>query len=1032
MRDFDTYFPALGRLWGSLTAKFLLGLIPVFVIVAGIGFTILSEVDQKQDTELLAARVGAKAAKISNLLTRHHSMGHGRMTRDLISMFATDQAVLCVELRNPDGSVAARHPGRLGCSGVSAGYRLTIPVGDTKSSLLTVFNDAEIAAAAAERRSLQLAVLAVAFAISIISALIGFRLFVARPLGRLHGSIKHIVDTGERVPIDRVGRDEIGRVIGAFNQMVDREEQRESELEAANRNFADLNRTLEERVAARTQQLLDSSRNTEELIGNYASGIYIHRNFKPLYANDTLLEMLGFESLDAFLSIQSTEQLLAPEERERIWGYHQARLKGEEAPPDYDFWALKRNGDKLYVNNRSFVLNWEGEPAVCTTLYDLTERLETQKTLADQQFLLGSILENTHEGFWFIDLERRTTDVNPAMCKILGRPKEEVVGRTIFEFVDEENQRIFEEQVKLRDSGQTTAYEIELQRPDGSLVPCLNNATRLLTADGEHIGSVGIWADITEIKTTQRRLEAEMEKAQAASVAKSEFLAIASHELRTPLNGVLGMTNLLEASDMSGQQRDWVEIIGRSSRGLLSQLNDILDISKIESGRVEIEYRDFNIRELVQDVLSLMGARAAEQNLDLGADVASDVPNFVRGDPTRVRQVLINIVGNAVKFTAAGSISVSVSVDEPIGKMGSLRFEVVDTGPGIEPDARSRIFEKFTQADSSTTRKFGGTGLGLAICKDLVALLGGQIGVESEPGKGSMFWFTVNFENASTDAAAVADISAAADFAAPVLPALRLLVAEDNSVNQLVASEILTREGHTVDIVGNGIDAVNAIKSGDYDAVLMDVHMPEMDGLQATRAIRKLPGGKSETPIIALTSAAMTGDRKEIVDAGMSGYVAKPFELSDLLAALGDHFDAPNTREELVEPQLPNPSDAGVRGVDLSTVDEFIRDNESLWQRVKDMFRETSPECIEELEEAFANRDRAVIQRAAHTIKSSSLHVGATRLSELCRQLEALAESDDPAISPACLDAILDEFRVVMGDLEQADISTPQHAEAAT
>ena len=373
--------------------------------------------------------------------------------------------------------------------------------------------------------------------------------------------------------IDISDSDGLGLLASEFNTMAGALSARDrllshqlEEINCAQRELEGMNRDLEDRVEARSAELADSEQRLHQLIESYVSGIYIHREFKPIYANQTLLDMFGFDGLEEFRAIESTESMLAPEERERVWGYHRARLRGESAPGDYDFWALKKNGERFCVNNRSFVVNWDGQQAVCTTLYDLTEKRETEKSLAEQQHLMNALLENTNEGFWFIDLEGKTTDVNPAMGRILDRAREDIIGKKIFDFVDENNAGIFREHLARRKEGVSAGYEIELQRPDGSNIACINNATPLYTSDGERMGSVGILSDITDIKQTQRSLEQEKERAEAANIAKSEFLATMSHEIRTPMNGVLGMAGLLLKTGLGPKQKHYAERIKQSAR----------------------------------------------------------------------------------------------------------------------------------------------------------------------------------------------------------------------------------------------------------------------------------------------------------------------------------------------------------------------------------------------------------------------------------------------------------------------------------
>jgi PAS domain S-box-containing protein len=983
----------------------------------------LGQFDRRDDGDSLATRIGNQAAGVAGAIARHDGQNHPALAQDLMASLASDRAVTCVEYRDTrTDRLLAAIPPRIGCQNNVTGHRLALPVDERGThTLLTVFSDAEIAANVQARRTLDLVLIAFAFIIATMSALISFRLIVGRPLKRLYASIKRISDTGERVPVNASVGDELGRIIAAFNEMLERESQREQRLDAANSEITALNRTLEDRVRVRSDELHDSEQRLRHLIESFSSGIYIHAKFKPIYANQTLLRMFGFDGQDDFLAIESTEVLLAPEERDRIWGYHQARLRGDPAPTDYDFLALKKNGDRFYVNNRSFVVDWDGQEAVCTTLFDVTERRETETSLIEQQHLMSSLLERTQEGFWFIDLEGNTTDVNPAMCRILDRSREDIVGKNIFEFVDEENEKIFHDQIARRKKGLTGAYEISLQRPDGSNLPCLNNATPLFRSDGERSGSVGMWTDISEIKSTQRSLEQEKERAQAASIAKSEFLAIVSHELRTPMNGVLGMAGLLLRSDLSEEQRHRIEVIKQSGESLLGLLNDILDISKIESGHVEIEISHFDLREMMEGVAALLQSRAEQKGVAYSTHIEADVPDILVGDLARTQQILINIIGNAIKFTEAGSIRVSVSQAAIDQTTSVIRFEVADTGPGIGAPAQNKIFEKFTQADASTTRRFGGTGLGLAISRELVQLMGGDIGLDSTPGKGSTFWFTAPCEIGDRKIIAdgpVADVSADTR-ALQNGPYLRILVAEDNAVNQEIARDTLEAAGHAVDIVANGLEAVGAVQSFPYDIVLMDVHMPEMDGPTATGKIRALPGDISGIPIIALTADAMVGDREKFLAAGMNDYVAKPFDLQQLLSSIAHCMGQTLPYDE------PAPSVHAGRGSDapadtglsLTTIDPFIVGRPDLWKRIVAIYLKDTPTSLDALEQALSDGDPVAIHLAAHTIKSASANIGAVRLSNLCRQLEAAAGEARLDTAAALITEILSEFDVVSAAL---------------
>ena len=429
----------------------------------------------------------------------------------------------------------------------------------------------------------------------------------------------------------------------------------------------------------------------------------------------------------------------------------------------------------------------------------------------------------------------------------------------------------------MRDSARTLQpwkIDARMIRNDGSIVWCHGTMHTSRRDDGTVVWD-GFMGDITERVTLEALLEAARDKAEAAARAKSEFLATMSHEIRTPMNGIIGFATLILETDLTPLQREHAETVRNAARGLLVILNDVLDYSKIEAGRVDLERVSFSPASVIDETVSIMAESARQKGVTLARAAAPDVPPWAVGDPHRLRQILLNLAGNALKFTERGKVDVRVAVraDDP----RRLRFEVADTGIGIADEVRVRLFDRFTQGDSSVTRRFGGTGLGLAICKRLVELMGGAIGVDSTVGVGSTFWFEVPL----VPAAPAADGSAADKTVLPARP-LRILLVDDAEMNRRLAVFMLQAAGHRVEAAADGAAAVDAAAREAFDVILMDVQMPGIDGYEATRRIRGLPGGGS-VPVIAMTANVMQEDVDRCFAAGMDAHLSKPIDKGELL-----------------------------------------------------------------------------------------------------------------------------------------------------
>ncbi len=642
-----------------------------------------------------------------------------------------------------------------------------------------------------------------------------------------------------------------------------------------------------------------------EALERATAGVLLIDAGRIVYANAQATTLLG-RPPGALIGLETVDILPADALARHRIALQNVLQHGGTAHNEY---RLQRpDGTWIAVAVSSSGIAYNGRTAALAVLHDIGERLRADAELKGRRDQLESLVqERTRElslaeaftrpfadnlpgriVYW--DRDMRCLFANRFYCEWFGFKRENIVGRTVDEIFPERRWRPVEPQIQRTLAGEPQLFEREetdlAGRAATTLVHFLPD-----TADGEVRGFYVFAMDITERKQASQRLQAlndelviERDRAQAAARAKSAFLANMSHEIRTPMNAIIGLTHLMQRDtrDALGQER--LGKVSDAAHHLLGIINDVLDLSKIDAGKIELEAVDFDLDETIARSCSMVAGPAHAKGLQLQVD-SSALPRHVRGDPTRLSQILVNLLGNAVKFTERGSVSLRGSLLAREGERLSLRFEVHDTGIGIEPERVDRLFDAFEQSDSSTTRRFGGTGLGLAVTRQLVELMGGAVGVRSTPGVGSTFWVTVCVRPAPAreeqpDAAALtATPPQRAQFDA------RVLLAEDNLINQEVARELLRAAGCEVDVADNGQRAVEMARAGGYDLILMDVQMPELDGIEASRQIRALPG-LSRLPIIAMTANAFAEDRAACLAAGMNDHVAKPVHAATLYDTL--------------------------------------------------------------------------------------------------------------------------------------------------
>jgi PAS domain S-box-containing protein len=895
------------------------------------------------------------------------------------------------------------------------------------------------------------------------------------------------------------------------------------------------------------------------LIDNLPDIIFIKDSeYRLVTVNQAYVRQFGFDSEQQVLGKTDFEFCPADlaqvyrEDDRRVILHNETLINREEpivAPDGTRHWILTTK-----VPLRDATGEVLGLVGIC---HDITKRKQTEEALQESEWLYHSLVDNLPVYFVRKDREGRVVYANAALCELLQRPLDDVLGKTDLDFFPRElAEKYRRDDQRVMDSGEVFT-DIEENRSDGRFFYFEVRKTPVRDASGRIIGTQAIFWDVTQRQQALQDLAEAKEAAEAANRAKSDFLANMSHEIRTPMNAIIGMTGLVLDTPLAHEQRDYLETVRDSAEALMGIINDILDFSKIEAGKIELERSPFEIREWLGDAMKALAVRAHGKGIELAYHVDPRLPAFLVGDGLRLRQVIVNLVGNAIKFTQNGEVVVDVALDRDTNGELELGFTVSDTGIGIAAEHRDRIFQAFEQADMSTTRRFGGTGLGLAISSRLVDLMGGRIDVDSEPGRGSRFRFNAVFHKPSGEEAAIEppDITrliglrvlivddnatnrriveemcrnwqmqpvSAPDAAAaiallrdatragrpfqlvltdasmpdvdgfmlsaeiardptlastvvmmltsldrrgdatrceqlgvsayllkpvkqselfdaiamavgahpaalgaepgrestpiPSLPPLAVLLAEDSLANQKLAVGLLTRWGHTVSVVGNGREALEAVKSQRFDAVLMDIQMPEVDGLQATHDIRQweqAAGG--HLPIIAMTAHAMKGDRERCLAGGMDGYVAKPIRPADLASTL----------EQFFRPAADSPRPAAPARVDGPSCDAAVDWDTALRtaQGDRDLLKDVAAACLSELpglldhlDTAIQRGDAPLVARLAHTIKGN-LRTMAGRGSDFAQQLEQAGKSAQLDQTSEPLSSLRREVDAVCSELE--------------
>ncbi len=606
----------------------------------------------------------------------------------------------------------------------------------------------------------------------------------------------------------------------------------------------------------------------------------------------SLALILGWEQRDYVFSMDEWLSGVLEEDRPRVLEtLERARRTQENYLLEYR--TRDQSGQERWITSsgtyrKDAAGNFAGAQGVS---WDSTDAAIASRQLKMSEELFRGLSESAPVGVFRADLSGRMTYANPRTAAIFGKRAEELLGYGWFDDVHADDQGRVKSGIAAETRSDVPAdNEFRLVLADGTIRWVYARASVLFNEKGEPVGKIGTLDDVTQRHQSLHDLEQAKEAAEGANRTKDMFLANVSHELRTPLNGVLGMTDMLLDTGLNREQAEMAQTIRESGRSLLTLVNDMLDVGRIEAGKIQIERLPLRLPAIIRQTVAMLDAEVKRKNLSIRVDYAPELPVYYLGDPHRIEQILLNYLSNAVKFSVAGEISIKVT-GEPARQNDNregendleLMLSVTDAGPGIEPQAQKKLFQPFSQVDGSSTRRYGGVGLGLAISKRLAELMKGSVGLISAPGLGSTFWLRLPLTPyAEQEAPTVSPASMMVQVGG------RVLLAEDNPVNQKVTLAALHKLGWEADVAANGLIAVDLFCRNEYTLVLMDCHMPEMDGFAATREIRRLEHvqSRSSIPVVALTANAMKGDRERCLAAGMNDYLAKPFGLEDIRALL--------------------------------------------------------------------------------------------------------------------------------------------------
>lgn len=621
--------------------------------------------------------------------------------------------------------------------------------------------------------------------------------------------------------------------------------------------------------------------------------------------------------------------------------------------------------------------------------HDITEKKRSELAVQESEEKFRNIFESFQDIYYRTDVKGRITMISPSGCELSGYTQEEVIGKHISEFYSspKKQSKLIRQLIR---TGTVRNYETNLRLKDGQTIQAISNIRLIYNKDGKPIAADGVARDITYLKKASEELLKAKEIAERSLKVKETFLANMSHEIRTPMNGIIGMIDLMNETGLDEEQKKYIQTIKKSSETLLRILNDILDLSKIEAGKMQLRLTSINLEATVEKLHSLFFQQASAKGIGFSYTISADIPKYILADEIRLLQILSNLTSNSIKFTDNGSVQIRLQLQEKRGNVHKIRVEIEDTGIGISEDNQKMLFESFSQVDNSSTKAYSGTGLGLAISKELCKMMNGEIGVKTRLGEGSTFWFT--FE--ANESKRFNDHEAGKDIVVQIANTFtrqkpKILLVDDNSINQLVASEILRKSGCEVDIAENGMDAIEKVRHNTYDLIFMDIQMPKMDGVTATKEIRKLKL-KNLPPIIAMTAYSMKEDRERFLLGGMDDYIPKPIKSENLINKVKEwtHQSSHAGNEEVKE-AIGNTT---IFNQEVFQKLKSFANSETMVKIYKEFEKETENQ-LQECKNSLQTDNFKVILDNLHAMKGTAGTLGVEKMERYAREIEAKLKS---------------------------------------